>query len=321
MYPDTAYPLRKEIVPIWLAAFLGSVVPVVVILLMQIRVRSFWDVNNGVLGLLYSLITAAVFQVFLKCLVGGLRPHFLAVCKPDVNLAAGSGSPYNAAGFRQLYYTSAICTGDQAEINDSLESFPSGHSTAAFAGFVFLSLYLNAKLKVFADYHPALWKLAAVWAPVLAATLIAGALTVDEFHHWYDAFAGAAIGTAMAFSAYRMVYAAVWDWRFNHVPLNRTRPTGYGGGGGPGAMELADVAVATRKVGWGSRAAGDGDGDGYGYGYGYGQGHGHGHGNHGHHGQHGAEAMMPQQPQQQHTRKPVGGVGAGGVPGRGDEMV
>ena len=25
----------------------------------------------------------------------------------------------------------------------------------------------------------------------------------------------------MAFSAYRMVYASVWDFRFNHIPLTR----------------------------------------------------------------------------------------------------
>ncbi|MCV5073625.1 phosphatase PAP2 family protein, partial [Escherichia coli] len=75
---------------------------------------------------------------------------------------------------------------------------PSGHSTAAFAGFIFLALYLNAKLKVFSNYHPALWKLAAVYAPVLRAYLIAGDLTIDEFPHWYDALAGAVICTIMA---------------------------------------------------------------------------------------------------------------------------
>src|SRR5688500_8554769 len=80
VYHQFAYPMRKEIIPIWLAAFLASVIPIAIILLMQIRVRSFWDVNNAVIGLLYSLITAAVFQVFLKWLIGGLRPHFLAVC-------------------------------------------------------------------------------------------------------------------------------------------------------------------------------------------------------------------------------------------------
>jgi membrane-associated phospholipid phosphatase len=241
--PEFGYPLRTNIIPIWLAAFLASIIPIVVILLMQIRVRSFWDVNNAVIGLLYSLIVAAVFQVFLKWLIGGLRPHFLDVCKPDLSLADNQG--YNHKGYLQLYYTRDICTGDEKEINDSLESFPSGHTTAAFAGFVYLYLYLNAKLKVFANYHPAMWKLIAVYAPILGAVLIGGSLTIDEYHNWYDVVAGAIIGTVMAFSAYRMTYAAIWDWRYNHIPLNRGAPFT------PGAsLELSD-AVFTRKVGWG----------------------------------------------------------------------
>ncbi|KAG6040798.1 hypothetical protein E4U41_007015 [Claviceps citrina] len=247
VYPEFAYPLRDEIIPIWLAAFLAAMVPIAAILLMQLRVRSFWDVNNGVLGLLYSLITAAVFQVFLKWLIGGLRPHFLAVCKPDVRRAQALAG-LNAKGYQELYFTPDICTGDRKEINDSLESFPSGHTTAAFAGFVYLSLYLNAKLKLFSNYHPAMWKLALVYAPVLGATLIGGALTIDEYHNWYDVVAGAIIGTVMAFSAYRMVYAAVFDWRYNHIPLNRGSAFSYGGHGD--GVDGVD-AVFTRKAGWG----------------------------------------------------------------------
>ncbi|KAG5925441.1 hypothetical protein E4U53_003310 [Claviceps sorghi] len=245
VYPEFAYPLRDEIIPIWLAAFLAAMVPIAAILVMQIRVRSFWDVNNGVLGLLYALITAAVFQVFLKWLIGGLRPHFLDVCKPDAERARALAG-LNAKGYRQLYFTPDICTGDRKEINDSLESFPSGHTTAAFAGFVYLYLYLNAKLKVFANYHPAMWKLVLLYAPILGATLIGGALTIDEYHNWYDVVAGAVIGTVMAFSAYRMTYAAVFDWRFNHIPLHRGAAFTYGGGGGHGVD-----AVSTRKASWG----------------------------------------------------------------------
>ncbi|ROW15818.1 hypothetical protein VPNG_02496 [Cytospora leucostoma] len=266
VYPEFAYPLRKEIVPIWAAALLAALVPIFVILVMQIRIRSFWDVNNGVIGLLYALITAAVFQVFLKWLIGGLRPHFLAVCQPDVSLASNAagavGAGYNAAGFKQIYYTREICTGDRDTIDDSLESFPSGHTTAAFAGFVYLYLYLNAKLKVFSNYHPAMWKLIAIYAPILGAVLIGGALTIDEFHNWYDILAGAIIGTVMAFSAYRMTYAAIWDWRFNHIPLNRGVPFDFGG-----LPELSN-ATFTRKVGWGGTGAGAGagyQGDGAGY--------------------------------------------------------
>lgn len=269
VYPQFAYPLRKEVVPIWLAAFLASVIPIVIILLMQIRVRSFWDVNNGVIGLLYSLITAAVFQVFVKWLIGGIRPHFLDVCKPDLSLASNAagvtGAGLNGVGYGQIYFTREICTGDEKEINDSLESFPSGHTTAAFAGFVYLYLYLNAKLKVFSNYHPAMWKLVLIYAPILGAVLIGGALTIDEYHNWYDVFAGAAIGTTFAFSSYRMCYAAIWDWRINHIPLNRN--SGLGGEVWPSS------AVGTRRAGWGTDAA-------HAYGNQHGHGHGHGHGHH-----------------------------------------
>ena len=144
----------------------------------------------------------------------------------------------------------SVCTGDKKQINDSLESFPSGHSTAAFGGFIFLYLYLNAKLKVWSNYHPAMWKMVVVYAPVLAATLIAGALTIDEYHNWYDCLAGAVIGTVMAFSSYRMVYASVWDFRFNHIPLSRNHPFMYS----EGQAEFHGFrnSIFTRKAGWGN---------------------------------------------------------------------
>lgn len=246
VYPEFAYPLRHEIIPIWAAAMLAALVPIFFILVMQNRIRSFWDVNNSVIGLLYSLITAAVFQVFLKWLIGGLRPHFLDVCKP----AVPTSGTQTGNGLGGIMYDRTICTGDENEINDSLESFPSGHTTAAFAGFIFLYLNLNAKLKVWSNYHPAYWKLIVIYMPVLAATLIGGALTIDEYHNWYDVFAGAVIGTMMAFSAYRMVYASVWDFRFNHIPLVRHVAFTYGEWG---AFEGFHDAMWTRQAGWGSR--------------------------------------------------------------------
>ncbi|KAF2757028.1 putative lipid phosphate phosphatase 1 [Pseudovirgaria hyperparasitica] len=259
VYPQFAYPLRNEIIPIWAAALLAALVPISVFLIAQIRVRSFWDVNNATLGLLYSLITAAVFQVFLKCLIGGLRPHFLAVCKPNITPAMiaiatdpnadPSGSPLTGNGLGGIMFDRSICTGDNDQIDDALESFPSGHTTAAFAGFVFLSLYLNAKLKLFSNHHTPMWALILVFAPILGAVLIGGALTIDEYHNWYDVVAGAIIGTMFAFAAYRMVYAAVWDFRFNHVPLIRGTPFAYDRAAS--ALEGFGTGVFTRKAGWG----------------------------------------------------------------------
>ncbi|CAI6340193.1 unnamed protein product [Periconia digitata] len=252
VYPQFAYPLRNEIVPIWAAALLAALVPIAVFLIVQIRARSFWDVNNATIGVLYSLISAAVFQVFIKWLIGGLRPHFLAVCKPQIPpnfIPSGN----NANGYQSIMFDRSICTGDDKEINDALESMPSGHTTAAFAGFVYLYLYLNAKLKVFSNYHPAMWKLIALYAPILGACLIGGALTIDEFHNWYDIAAGAVIGTTFAFSSYRMTYAAIWDHRFNHIPLIRNSPFIYGAG--PSTHDGFHDAVFTRKAGWGTHDA------------------------------------------------------------------
>ncbi|GAA5822717.1 hypothetical protein JCM11251_004354 [Rhodosporidiobolus azoricus] len=220
VYPQFAYPLRKEIIPIWAAALIAFFVPFAVFCICQIRVRSFDDINTATLGVLYSLICAAVFQVFIKWLIGGLRPHFLAVCKPNIDLAT------IGSGYRQIMYTRAVCTGDRNEINDSAESMPSGHASAAWAGLVFLSLYLNGKLKLFADYRPQFWKMIAFFAPLLGAFLISGALTIDEYHNWYDLVVGGIIGTSCAFASYRMSYASIWDFRFNHLPLPRTPPLG-----------------------------------------------------------------------------------------------
>ncbi|KAE9986023.1 hypothetical protein EG328_006574 [Venturia inaequalis] len=253
VYPQFAYPLRNEIIPIWASALMSVLIPIAIFLICAIRVRSFWDLNNAIMGLLYSVISAAVFQVFVKCLIGGFRPHFLAVCQPAVPVG-GDGAPRaaNGDGYLDLFYRPSDCTGDRKKINDALESMPSGHTTAAFAGFVFLSLYLNGKLKVFSNYHPSLWKLIAIYAPILGATLIGGALTIDKYHNWYDVVAGGIIGTIFAFSAYRMMYASVWDFRFNHIPLTRDIPFTYGAGGYQGPHHSFHDAVFTRQAGWGT---------------------------------------------------------------------
>ncbi|TFK42938.1 phosphatidic acid phosphatase type 2/haloperoxidase [Crucibulum laeve] len=217
VYPQFAYPLRKEIIPIWAAALIAFIAPFFFFSLFQARRRSVDDWLTTTLGLLKSLITAAVFQVFVKWLIGGLRPHFYTVCQPRIN----QGDAPSGVGFANLMYDRTICTGDKKQINDSLESMPSGHSTAAWAGLFYLALYFNAQLKVMSAHNPAYWKMILMFAPLLGATLISGALTIDEFHNWYDVLAGAIIGICTAMVAFRQTFAAIFDFRFNHLLLPR----------------------------------------------------------------------------------------------------
>ncbi|OCL06083.1 acid phosphatase/Vanadium-dependent haloperoxidase, partial [Glonium stellatum] len=205
VYPSIAYPRVKEIITSWVSAVISFGVPVLFFIMTAlIRTRSFWDLNNAILGLLYALTTGTLFQVTIKWLIGGFRPHFLATCKPL--------SPLNliGMGYQGLMFDRSICTATNGQLREASTSFPSGHSMAAFAGFLFLSLYINAKFNVFANRHASHWKLALFYAPLLAATLVSASKVIDYYHHWYDVLAGAAIGILMALSAYRMVYASIW---------------------------------------------------------------------------------------------------------------
>ena len=240
VYPQYAYPNRKYSLPLWGTVLISILGPIAIMLIMQYKIRSFWDLNNAVFGLLYSVVTAALFQVIMKWLIGGLAPNFLEVCKPSIPSA-----PILGTGFRQIMYNSGVCTGNPYEIAVALESFPCGQSTTAFAGLIFLFLYINAKTKVWANYHPKMWKLLLVYLPVLGAVLISGQLSISRHHNWYDCIVGALIGTVFAFSAYRMVYASIWDFRFNHIPLNRKSSLDYGSSN----MELFN-ACFTREAGW-----------------------------------------------------------------------
>jgi diacylglycerol diphosphate phosphatase/phosphatidate phosphatase len=194
------------------------------------------------MGLGYALATATLFQCFIKIFVGGLRPYFLTVCKPVLPIVATGIAALPNSDLR--YYTAKqICNGDKKQIKEAQMSFPSGHACAAFAGFGFLALWLNAKFKVlsrgghFRDHYGSQryrkraakqrglgrrvhhWKLVLFLAPLCIATLFALSKVRDEWHHPIDIAFGALIGILFAHMAYKMVYWSVYDWRTNHIPL------------------------------------------------------------------------------------------------------
>jgi diacylglycerol diphosphate phosphatase/phosphatidate phosphatase len=177
------------------------------------------------------------------------------VCDPQLD-----NNSVNGEGYHQIYYNATVCRDhtnpDRAKkIANAMQSFPSGHSVAAWAGLFYLSLYLNAHLKIFSNHHPSYWKLLVFLMPLLAATLLVGALYLDMSHNWYDIVVGSLLGTAMAILSYRMCFAAVWDFRWNHVPLVRGSRNGRDDERGLAysmkEMEEWAGGCATRRAGWG----------------------------------------------------------------------
>ena len=66
-----------------------------------------------------------------------MRPNFFHICNPRI--------PPNL----DFFQAKQVCRGNARQVKEAQMSFPSGHASAAFAGFGFLALYINAKYKVF----------------------------------------------------------------------------------------------------------------------------------------------------------------------------
>jgi membrane-associated phospholipid phosphatase len=193
----------------------------------------------------------------IKIFIGGLRPHFLSVCKP---IPVQHPATPNSVDW---VTAEDVCTADTKDLYEVQMSFPSGHAYAAFAGFGFLSLWLNAKFKTFGpsrrsgfphpppspDVNPAEvlartssaqegstqglpkglpeekrsggriqhYKLVLFAAPWCIATLLAASKVRDGWHHPIDVIFGGLVGTLFAVWGFRMVYRGVWDQRVNHL--------------------------------------------------------------------------------------------------------
>ena len=122
-----------------------------------------------------------------------------------------------------------------------MQSFPSGHTGSAFAVGVFMSLYLNAKVKAHSDCVTSFWKQWLVLTPLFGALLIACGVWVDcvsssfsnppflpsfpkltrriKSHHAHDVILSMIVGTICALFAYRAHFHSLFDYRNNHIPL------------------------------------------------------------------------------------------------------
>lgn len=164
-----------------------------------------WELNCGVLGLALSQGLAFVITGALKNATGKPRPDLIDRCSPT-------------PGSKDLpvfgLSNSSICEQkNHAILKDGFRSFPSGHSSSAFAGLFYLSLYLAGKLHVL-DKRGEVWKSFIVMIPTLGAALIAVSRIMDARHHPFDVISGSLLGMMMAYGAYRQYFPRLSEsWR------------------------------------------------------------------------------------------------------------
>ncbi|KAG7143529.1 Diacylglycerol pyrophosphate phosphatase 1 like protein [Verticillium longisporum] len=179
--PNIAFPFTEsETVPVWLLLVLNLFVPALIILLVclifvpgntipegtpksLIWKRKLWELHVGLLGLALAIVGAWFITNGMKNMFGKPRPDLLSRCEPDLanfqqyiigGIASGSAAIPSNLNLEQLVglgmlVSPDICKNtDSSKLDDGFRSYPSGHSSSAAAGLIYLSLFLASKFAV-----------------------------------------------------------------------------------------------------------------------------------------------------------------------------
>jgi len=223
--PALSFPYigTAEEVPIWLLALVSYVVPTLIIIGTQIlhslvHTRTQSRIESPIssytnyylmphIGMAESLGYAVFLTTILKIFVGRPRPNFFAYCNykgyRDA-LFSGNFTSYNAQTIPGAIGSIAFCLEtNQTFLDDSQFSFPSGHSSTAFAGLTFFAFYLFHVTPKFYKLKQSNIRIlpinvAILMILVIADSFIAATRTRDYYHNFDDILGGALLGFGCA---------------------------------------------------------------------------------------------------------------------------
>lgn len=150
-----------------------------------------------IFGLFISLFLTSILTDIVKNAVGRPRPDLIARCKPR------AGTPSHEL------VTYRVCTEtDHHTLHDGFRSFPSGHSSWAFAGLGYFALVLAGQMHTFRP-RVDLVRIILFLVPLVGAALIAMSRVEDYRHDVLDVSIGSALGMLIAYLSYRKHYRSL----------------------------------------------------------------------------------------------------------------
>jgi len=207
------HPYRESTMPTWALILASYSIPTIVFSLVETSrlKRSSTFTWPRLARDMYAVLGIFVFGSLVnqlltdtsKFTIGRLRPHFLAVCQPNITLDTSvCGDPSSP-----LYITDFTCLGDPKveeatrldRMKDSRLSFVSGHASLSSYSMAFCVLYLQGRMgnragpKDFRLVKPLIQVGCVLFAFFTCLTRIS-----DYKHHPGDVVGGALLGVSLA---------------------------------------------------------------------------------------------------------------------------
>ncbi|KAJ9607174.1 hypothetical protein H2200_008246 [Cladophialophora chaetospira] len=174
---------------------LTSVAPLVFLIIWAIVARpGIHKAHVAILGLFISVWLTSLLTGFIKNAIGRPRPDLISRCRPKL------GTPEH-----ELVTIDVCLETGHHRLHDGWRSFPSGHSSWAFGGLGYFSLFLAGQMHVFRP-RADLVKIIIFLAPLAGAALVAMSRLADYRHDIYDVTAGSLLGMAVAYTTYRRYF-------------------------------------------------------------------------------------------------------------------
>jgi len=176
-------PTKKNQVGSFLNDAIALVGPLSVFLVVGCIKRSLLVIHHAAIGVCAARGLARLVTEILKHSVGRLRPDFLDRCKWDSIVKE--------------------CTGHKHTVLDGRKSFPSGHSSTAFSGMFFLSLWMAGQTAAWCFSIPKsprtlrssrMLAFLLTLLPIFWATHVAVTRIQDYRHHKEDVIVGSFFG-------------------------------------------------------------------------------------------------------------------------------
>ncbi|EQL33595.1 hypothetical protein BDFG_04347 [Blastomyces dermatitidis ATCC 26199] len=184
-----------ERVPVLWSIIYAGVMPLIIIIVWAVIIRPETHFTHvSVLGLLVTLALTSFLTDIIKNAVGRPRPDLLSRCSPE------KGTPAHKM------VTIEVCGAPESHrLHEGWRSFPSGHSSFAFAGLGYLAMFFAGQLHVFQP-RTGLARFLFSLSPLLGALLIAMSRLADYRHDVYDVAVGSLLGISVAYFTYRRYY-------------------------------------------------------------------------------------------------------------------